>query len=830
MPKKNSSKRPVESASASSAGEKNSTKDPEKKHFSPRKCMSFVYQSIKRMSSKWTVFGIACVQIISGCGGIATVMCFPSITDVTFVMLNTVWIHVVACVPLVLGGVIGVIASLTRNTRFLRWYFFIAVLASLVSGNLLNTLLRLDCRCNNFYQCEALFSFHRARAWRHGLEYEDLTNPFPPPAEPNKYESQRKIPWKNPPGENNPGSLLDLRQRSPHVHSRASSRLSTAPTRSTPFFESAHRTCTVHSRASLRLRKVLGNGTSHVGVLEQPQITSLGESGHFSKVNQSQASNKSALQVSRAASFIKGRDSKVDQSRASHLSIGMHQLRKTSASGRVWKTENQSLAGDLKPDQAGKRAIAIHEDGALDGLVNDVPSSGFKGTTLTSPTLDVKRRDFKELPKSVDLNKHPRFLYRLQDSTAMWLESEEETCQTKTFTLSSNSTTWAKAKECRTQPLIKKCPPFLAAFLLDCGVRPHCEGLKVTATKATGDESAKEVEWNFEICFMYGALQTTQRIATDPDTIFFERDHLMTLSGNAIESIDFRFYLEEQEKTPRKEWIDQMVQRRNHECVCDVTTQSCMAHTSDRASGSVGFWCFISDSHKEACDHVVPKINMHQDPVSNKLWSKDVCQNWGCRCAFGLGQRVGHAEKANLNAKMRKYADEKGLDEVIIGHKCDKWFNDDTIPWCIVGFDSSCADREPVHLGGNLRVWKSSYPCQRQRISEAEGEVRESCHAIRTGITAFEILRLLAFIPSMIIVYQFLVNRCEDSNSVRGEDNPEAPQFFRRERDSLAVEDGDVLMFSSDESSSGWSDSTGSSSASYHGKSSSGPSKGKNKV
>merc|ERR1719487_1483595 len=145
-----------------------------------------------------------------------------------------------------------------------------------------------------------------------------------------------------------------------------------------------------------------------------------------------------------------------------------------------------------------------------------------------------------------------------------------------------------------------------------------------------------------------------------------------------------------------------------------------------------------------------------------------------------------------LSTLVLKQAKRQGYEDILVGQSCKKWKSNDKVPWCIVGFDSACADREELTMGADgtagsgVRLWKSSLPCQHDQFAHSTAAGMELCSGLRVMWFCLDGLRYLLLLPMMYMTYQFLMRRCADYVV----------------RDSFVIEDDDPGDWSSSGSAS----------------------------
>lgn len=270
--------------------------------------------------------------------------------------------------------------------------------------------------------------------------------------------------------------------------------------------------------------------------------------------------------------------------------------------------------------------------------------------------------------------------------------------------------------------------------------------------------------------------------------------------------------IHEQEVMPRMKWIKYVEQQRDSACVCDPESRSCTAHR-DKATGGLQYWCPVKKTFKDQCTRSYkPRIDdLKKMPGTkdDRLWTKKLCSGADmCQCEVGMGVRVWGEQIKNLNPKLQRAIQAEGKSDAIIGYKCDRWYEADHTPWCVVGFDSPCADRVPMPISPvkHLRMYTSRIPCQRERLIEIIGESRETCLGLRCLYVVMDILRYLMTIPMWCVAYQFLMKRCADGGSevavtgFKAEQDEEIEDWLSTDSAYSSYSDSESSVFTDDES------------------------------
>merc|ERR1712232_989770 len=77
------------------------------------------------------------------------------------------------------------------------------------------------------------------------------------------------------------------------------------------------------------------------------------------------------------------------------------------------------------------------------------------------------------------------------------------------------------------------------------------------------------------------------------------------------------------------------------------------------------------------------------DEDKQKLWSEDLCMTHeGANCICSAMGMVPNQKDDKVDEKQITQP-----NKMDYGSACAKWWTTDELPWCYVGFDSTCADR-----------------------------------------------------------------------------------------------------------------------------------------
>eukprot|EP00746_Dinoflagellata_sp_MGD_P121321 gnl/MRDRNA2_/MRDRNA2_56523_c0_seq1.p1 gnl/MRDRNA2_/MRDRNA2_56523_c0~~gnl/MRDRNA2_/MRDRNA2_56523_c0_seq1.p1 ORF type:complete len:754 (-),score=104.57 gnl/MRDRNA2_/MRDRNA2_56523_c0_seq1:11-2095(-) len=249
-----------------------------------------------------------------------------------------------------------------------------------------------------------------------------------------------------------------------------------------------------------------------------------------------------------------------------------------------------------------------------------------------------------------------------------------------------------------------------------------------------------------------------------------------------------------------KGWVKDLEKLWKTTCACDPEEGSCKVYT-DPGTKKLKFWCPIRREDEEACrsfrDVYNETITLNQmNDGTGRLWTNDLCTRKSdglgkCKCHRDLGYHITkeNSEKrlsaSAMKAKAATAADVEGISDIEVGHACRKWFEDDDMPWCVVGFDSACPDRKKVQATPGVVMWSSKLACQKRRLRQHLESPKRTCRNTRILLLVLDLLRYFMVPPILFLTWQFLMNRCNDP---MGTDNEFEIEDFDDD-DELSVSD-----------------------------------------
>lgn len=719
---------------------------------SPLKLVAGVRMFLLARTGRRSIGALAGFQALASGLQLLYWIIMPSTTDLAADWMNRAWIHQTFILPCFLGGILGVVVCVTCNVRLCRLYFFWLPIAFLSPVPCTTTFWSMKCDCSNYYQCSALASFAKYK----GFQY---VNPHPIPDDAEKF-GQPSIPWETPPGmEAMDSSLVQQFSITSLLNSWGSAKKG--------------------SRESNQ------NGSS----LQSFDVVSIDGDvahGHYSDARRArQIYRKPSVATPSGLATSVGF---LQQQEGATGRKGMqHQSKLTK------KTDMQNLVSSLR----NAAASTVH------GEVNKLQSN----STIAF---------FDDAGPSLDYD--PRVLYRMrnprevvhmlrQDPKSDGTEAvNKEICQS--HQLDKDDVFWQKAWLCRDPNVAPgntttrcddqmepgcKCDPKIDQALLACAKNPICGVLKLIFTRNAG------VSWNLTVCileaptYISGYTQKKPKngnvvdsndiveVAKDANcqiedcTLYFEREMTRSLDERATSKVN-AIMLEKQKKMSRQDWQEYISKQQSDECTCeangnDAEDRSCRAYLppdSDpmaEAESAIQFWCPVTQKDKRICEAEYNIKDFKKD--GTKYWSTQICHVAGCKCSVGLALRVWDADVNKVRKAHLQAASSEGNGEPLIGHKCDHWFKDDELPWCVVGFDSVCGDREGHTIPSTgVKIYTSRVPCTKHMTQNVADKAGQTCRIMQMAMLSLDSLRYLIAIPMFYMVLAFLMTRCGDQDTM----------------------------------------------------------------
>eukprot|EP00746_Dinoflagellata_sp_MGD_P167131 gnl/MRDRNA2_/MRDRNA2_97510_c0_seq1.p1 gnl/MRDRNA2_/MRDRNA2_97510_c0~~gnl/MRDRNA2_/MRDRNA2_97510_c0_seq1.p1 ORF type:complete len:843 (-),score=132.77 gnl/MRDRNA2_/MRDRNA2_97510_c0_seq1:38-2566(-) len=691
----------------------------------------FVYQISKaiaaRVGQRMHIF-YAVYSTMFGIMAVCFIIYFPSFSDVGYARLKQTWALITCNVLIAVLGIFGFSASITRNPRLSKHYFFGMPLYVVFGIGPTWTLSRLRCNCDSYVQCSALTSFAE-------INGETFLNPYPAPLNINKFAAKvnREFSWKQPPRKKDGSSFIQ------HISS-------------------------VTLNNSLQRLQMVGDGNrdhvpNDIATVPLSILQDGGEEEGIGSFLIQSYLDFHNLQVKWGSSTIEIRDQDFTQFYGTQNSsitkkpsdISSTLSKQTNKDPRIWYNLAMPLGSTIDHDrfsQSGDTGASTCETTEYDSKV---------GSGIRLQTVHCRNGSALQKPPTV-------------------------------------STAPGKLTAVQQLPTVR-CPPVVDNALQACADSESCGSVKIHFK----DGLRPEDKWTLEICQIGASVPITEPESgpddQDPqwldayDIELYFKKFKKDAGGNHL--LDIR----QQAKMTHEDWLTYLVDYKDKQCTCSTSSLpgSCNAYEEIPGDhfGPVSYWCRIDGKSKakKACadQGVLDKATR----TSGGIWTKGLCEaepqgfsngatdnlKAQCECAQNMGLKMEGDEVKDIRADIRKSAKKEGYDSVMIGYKCAKWLKKDIKEnkhWCVVGFDSACADRQEKVISANrgLRVWVSSIPCQRAQSVPIIHEAKENCSRFYLGWMVCDVVRYLLWPVMFFALYIWCKNRCRDEE-VRGGETDE---------------------------------------------------------
>lgn len=646
----------------------------------------------------------------------------------------------------------GILSVLFRNVRQVKLFYSIFILNLFVAVWLMIPILSLHCRCDNYYQCQALQSF--------ALDGKAL-NKWPEPA----HFEDRKVPYEEEPSTAN--ELID------HPEIESTAKTTTASTTSTsesttasekkepetvkqedPGLRNQNLVAGVASTEAPKpaeLAEVKATAPAPEGtnvqaakdLAEQTQQAQQGQQGQQGQQallqrGEMQASEELKKKVPHDHSDLSledlismGHSRVVSKRRQRHRNVEASLLQIDSSSGadpeapKAEKTEKtrKTEKTDEEQKEESKDAMEIRAEKELKVLtyfnpvgnnVKLVSEHGKEGQMCETKVKDV------EMWKA-DLNR--------MDSMMDGKEAEE---QDHSF----------------------------IASIETCMAEEACAGI---IWQIEQDEEGKHYKsW---ACTIIGPVSMPNK---EMEELYDgSRRSLYFLKNNAV--------VKELVSGPQRKakliskifdakTDDELVEytHRLYTNMCRCDEKSCRSYT--QSQGSEMGWCYIDNKTRHLCTAAEKQVFLDSD---DKPWSRSICHqaesyDLSCKCSgFGMLPGEGKTLDQDLLAE----------NPYNYGSYCQRWNGEENkFKWCYVGWDSPCVDRRranPHHKYKDAstfvpaQFW-SEIACDADEPNKRLLGAADLCENLEYTADGVCILHLVLSVPMIMVLYNYISNQCGD--------------------------------------------------------------------
>jgi len=702
----------------------------------------------------------------------------------------------------------------------LRYYWCFLMLNTFTSLAVMTTFKRARCQCTSYWQCEVLYGYM-------GTEKHEMINPFPQPYG-ERFEKFRSVPYSDPPvslaeaerlwleeranarkaivSPISPGTKL-LQIRDNELKAMPISRVLSSPDAadSTSMLALSEQQKRLWRKAKALKASNFGSGLvlstnlSHEAVIERSRVKSLSLASALKEKFSEKHTDESSAK--------KGKKPKKKKSKAEKLKDCCKVVLKYQIQpGRIMPRNKEV---NLWWDQTGCDDI-VKDAGECEALLSDDDKKG-KDRSDSETALDAHTQtaSSEEADTSQDAESESGPLshstlkyYDISKSNVDWMASPHRQKDTKCTSYSEeslgNAAVMADAlSSIRNQRAATVSADAPELFETIVGRMNHCRrkhicGIVRIAIKA---ESTKDVNGTqvitkarLHICLLKYPVVPMKAV---PSKI--QGEDILIFQKNRKQVIKFE---QERKGVDRRgsalmKRVLPLPMKKAHEQLADHFLDSCRC-SSPQPNGKEGcqvyynnnsnpvHWCEVAPLSLTACRQIGMKLFYSAE--TGGYWTVDLCERSSCACS-----NIGTPPTSMGNADMELMAsltpagarDTDGVNPLLYGTDCHKWNKADTQPWCYVGYDSICPDREkisgniliPAHrraptIPGSVSQYKSTFACVSQVQNEAILTKKDRCQVyVALPVTLLGLLTI-ASLMMIVVVYKFLIRRCGDHFAV----------------------------------------------------------------
>jgi len=627
----------------------------------------------------------------------------------------------------------GILSVLFRNVRQVKLFYTVFILNLLVAVWLMIPVLSLHCKCDDYFQCEALQSFAMD-----GLSLNKIPEP--------EYFPDRKVPYDVAPQSGN-----ENRWSAPATTSTTTMQTTKEEKPQTSQKKQEEKSQT--SQKKQEEKPQTSQKQEEDPQTPQAKETNVGKAKDMAEETQNaKAAQTAPTNAENAAALI--------QRTADHAGEEAHDHSELSLEDLISMGHSRVVSKRRQRNKRVEASLLQIESSEADG--SDAKSEDAKG----KPTDEQQDKWSYEVFNILD-GKFEDVLYFFNERGGSKRKLEPvrgETGQCASDEKVVNST-WNG--DLNRMQLMEKGteekdydPSFLRA-VKNCLAQKACKGIFWTVEKDDGpnynstactiigemrlvdkDEAELQKEENGRKRSVYLAkdLDKAKELATDPKVKAAIRK-MACDAKNKADAVECNKYLY------------------NTRCRCDE--KSCRSYTQ-RDSGSEVGWCYIDNKTLELCWDESKEVFKDSDekPFTTKICHEAETYSKSCQCkGIGMVPREGLYVDEDLT-KGNPWA---------YGSFCAKWNGDDNkFKWCFVGWDSPCVDRRRNDVHKDYKAenvpaqfW-SELACDDQEPNKRLQTAEDRCENLEYAVDGVCLVHLLLSVPMIMVLYNYISNQCGD--------------------------------------------------------------------
>lgn len=671
----------------------------------------------------------------------------------------------------------GFYAVLRRSNSLVRFYFGLFCVNAVNGMLALVPILRLDCECSSWVQCDALATF--------GTSDSPLLNPFPEP-DSAYLDSKRHVPYREPPADPERAEPVARAGGSAAAAPAHGGAAAQAPRPATPNGaprgSSAAQAVSITARGRL-VAKRRGDRGAGQGALDAPG----GDAEAAAAVGATRAAALGGNESQPAAAPVKEAGAPGTAAGAGASPAATTAAATASVSARGAPGLLQRRAAGPGPDAAGVEAGALplhffNVTGEGLAWVSDRPPScqgrgvsPGEAAALGGRWAAARRASRSDAQEELDVDQ--------QLNTALWLCALDHTCGVVSAELYQDGSGDMRVAFCQLEeqvlPLAVRNASVRAGSRIAMSFARAADGMVDLMRTGTPDER--------EALLALGQGSGVRANETLVDSIYFKRNQVLVRKElDRDENSRGALYSQVFASSDAFGGMQLLNSILEGECRCGGKFDTCHVYQDELHKDR--YWCSVSPALQQTCFN--RGIRLLWDEVREVMWTEELCP---ARCACS---NVGAPPPADVQGRLEEHVDKSLLweNQLNYGSVCRRWKTTDPWKWCFVGWDSACPDRvrdEPTHArrsrdGANLVVpaqYRSRLPCDQRGQLEVIHEAHHRCLDTTVAATIALLAMAVVCLPMGVILFKFLSNRCGDEfkaeaqfNVVLDSDDPDSSE------------------------------------------------------
>jgi len=633
----------------------------------------------------------------------------------------------------------GILSVLFRNVRQVKLFYTVFIINLLVAVWLMIPVLSLSCKCDNYFQCEALQSFAMD-----GLSL----NKKP---EPEYFGNDRKVPYEVEPPRDNPWPAPAPPPEPTQEPTTSTTKESTKAKETVSPENKAKESASLDNKA--KESASLDNKAKESASLDNKK-TNVAEAKDMAEATQNAKAAETA--TGNAAALMQRTDHAGEEAHDSHdhsdlsledlISMGHSRVvsKRRQRNKRVEASLLQMESSDADPKKDDGDAKS--EDAKGNPKQDDMKSDA---SQIEEGNEDIQLKYFKSIGKNKLVSDDGKIgECTTGDGVKKTVKGHWAEDQERMNVLEGLSKEKEKDHDKSFLQTVAKCLANVNS----------CEGIVWTVQKDDDEE-----HYHSKACTIIGSTttqdETEAEIAQQNEgtrSIYLQKraQKAKELVSNQNVMAQIRRWACKAADPAEKVACHQGLY--NSRCRCDAT--SCRSYTKSDTGSEQG-WCYIDNKTLPLCWQESKEV--HEDskkrPFTTEICHQAESYEASCKCK-GIGMVP---------------PDDVYVDETLkgdYGSSCAKWNgNENKFKWCFVGWDSPCVDRRRSDPNGEYKAaglelgqfW-SEVACDTEDPNKRIIAAGDRCENLEYAMDSVCLVHLFLSVPMIMVLYNYISNRCGD--------------------------------------------------------------------